>query len=251
MRERECRSAEPGSASSALQMTARTPPVTNMLRMVLLLRVVSGIAFAVAHARIQDLTGTPGRIVARSRRRYGRGLLGRRYKVVIECQVHGQTKRFTTSPVIWDISLAPRYPCGTCMPAERSFGGWTTFTPFRRTRSEWRSSDGSRPFLCGLVLISVPGLRHEALSSQTRGSEKARNRSHRNLGAKRKLRLNRLHRLLLRLAAMLGFVALGVVRRSVWMLIIALSGVVPWRFAAKRVLACPVICRNCGRSLDD
>lgn len=269
-------------------MSARARHVKNILRVVLLLLVATGIAFTIEYSRIRDGTETTGRIVAKHRKPHGGGPFGDPYEIVIEYRAPGQHKRFATSRAIWDMSgklnsIGATVPVWYLDDGRASINRFSYLYPITLTLLGLTTIGAISALFVPLV---IPQSHHDVFSSRVRRYQDAKNRPHQHLSANRKLLLSRLHRLLLMLGGALGLIAIGILRSSVWSLIAALVGVILWLFAIRRMLVCPhcgaslvealkeieprittrtnwlivrdylakgvpVICRSCGRSLDD
>ena len=269
-------------------MSARAKHVKNILRVVLLLLVAAGIAFTIEHSRIQDGAETTGRIVAKHRKPHGGGPFGDPYEIVIAYQAHGQRKRLTTSRAVWDMSgtlntIGATVPVWYLDDGKASINRFNYLYPITTTLLGL-TIIGAISALFALLVI--PQSRYEAYSSRLRRYQEAKNRPHQCLSANRRLLLSRLHLLLLMFGGALGLVAIGILRSSVWLLIAAFLGVILCVFARRWMLVCPhcgaslvedlkeiepristgtnwlivrdylakgvpVICRSCGRSLDD
>ena len=96
-------------------MSARSTRTKNILRVLLLLLVASGISFVVERARIHNGAETIGRIVAKRRVPHPVGPTGDPYEIVIEYEANGRATRFSTRRSVWD-ALGPLDRMGQTVP---------------------------------------------------------------------------------------------------------------------------------------
>lgn len=227
-------------------MSARTKHLKNILRLVVLLLVVSGIAFAVEYSQALDGAEVSGRIVEKHRKSRGGGPTGDGYDIVIEYPAHEQIRRFTTSRAVWDMWGALN-TVGASVPVlyledGRAFvNRFSYLYPFT-TILLCLTAIGAATFL---VLLVIPRSRLDTAYSRIRQYQQAKNNPHPRLSPSRRFLLGRLNRLLLMFGGAIGLVAIGAFRSSAWLLIAGFAGVILLSLAVGRILVCP----HCGASL--
>lgn len=268
-------------------MSTRTKHFKNILRLVLLLLIVSGIAFAIEYSQTLNGTEAMGRIVEKNRKPQGGGPYGDAYEIVIEYQAYGQLKRFSTSRAVWDTwgvlnTIGATIPVLYLKEGKVFINRFVYLYPF----SAILLSLTTIGIGVLIVLLVIPRSRIETASSRVRQYQQAKNSPHQYLSPNRRLLLSGMNRLLLMFGGVLGLLVIGVIRSSAWLVIASFVGVILLRLAFRPVLVCPhcgasliedlkeiiprivsrtnwlmvrdylakgvpLTCRNCGRSLDD
>ena len=97
-----------------------------------------------------------------------------------------------------------------------------------------------------LWLFVIPQSRLEEVESRERQYRQTRKRPPKRIGENRRHLLRRMHMFLAVMALLLVMAGIGVVRRSAWLYIASVGGIVLLAIALRRVLLCP----HCGASLN-
>ncbi|MFV2068974.1 MAG: hypothetical protein ACC645_18565 [Pirellulales bacterium] len=227
-------------------MSARTKQVENILKLLFLLLIVSGIAFSIEYVETKDGIRTEGRIVEKKRKPDGGGPLGDPYEIIIEYEAHDQTSRFSTSRAIWD-NLGTLNTIGSTVPVVYLEDGKGHIDRFYYLY----------PVTATILVVTVIGIaamiavcfihgsRFEMAAARARQYQETKRTPQKNRSYNRRLLIRKLDSLFLFTAFFFLMVFFGFYYRSAWIGILGILGALMVGVSFGRMLKCP----HCGKSL--
>jgi len=228
------------------QLIARSKHAKNILKVLLLFLIASGIAFSIEYPDTKDGIRTEGRIVEKKMKPEGGGPLGDPYEIIIEYKIHDQLYRFSTSRAVWD-TFGTLNTIGATVPVVHTQDGKGRIDGFNYLY----------PFTAMLLVIDViaviamiavfliPGARYETSAARARQYRVSKRTPQNNRSDNRSLLIRRLDSLFLFDALLLIMIFFGVYYRMVWISIMGILGAFIAGVSFGWMLKCP----HCGKSL--